>query len=86
MTTITTASATPRSHAQRARNRLRLVMTLTYITGIVGAVWDGWWHIMVPFDGFFSPPHLFVYGGALLAFGSALTMVYKASVSSSAQG
>ncbi len=40
--------------------------TLAFFLGsfVVGAAWDRAWHATNPFEGFFSPPHIFVYATA----------------------
>lgn len=40
---------------------LTLVCMLLVLTTVIGRAWDGWWHITYPFDGFWAPPHVFVY-------------------------
>jgi len=49
--------------APRAALRLLwLTFWLAAIAAVIGGSWDGYWHLTHPFDGFFSPPHVFVYG------------------------
>lgn len=70
----------PRSHPApptragvvRANRLLRFVCALFLLTMAVGSAWDGYWHVTRAFDGFWSPPHLFIYAmttllGALVA-------------------
>jgi hypothetical protein len=47
---------------RRAKRIVWWVGFLLIFTTIVGRAWDGWWHITYPFDGFWAPPHVFVYG------------------------
>lgn len=63
-----TDSASPNVQASQvtednraARRRFRLIFFITVIGSFLAAMWDGWYHTQVPFDGFFSPPHVFGY-------------------------
>jgi len=46
---------------RRANRLLWTVFWLVVFTATVGLIWDGYWHITREFDGFFSPPHVFIY-------------------------
>jgi len=45
----------------RARRLLWFTLFILLIGLIVGGTWDILWHVTHVFDGFWSPPHLFVY-------------------------
>ena len=49
-----------------AHRMLNLSCFLLLLTVVVGKAWDGWWHITHTFDGFWAPPHVFVYSMAAL--------------------
>jgi hypothetical protein len=55
---------------QRAFRRIRYLFLFMIIGTLLAMAWDGWYHTQVPFDGFFSPPHVFAYTIALI--GAAL--------------
>lgn len=57
-----TLQADDAGDGRAARRAIRLIGFLLLVTVIVGRAWDAWWHITYPFDGFWSPPHVFVYG------------------------
>lgn len=61
MFTLPTPIATPTPNPARALRRLWLICWIVILTVAIGRAWDGWWHITQPFDGFWSPPHVFVY-------------------------
>jgi hypothetical protein len=50
-----------------ARRTLYLALALMVIGAFVGVTWDQLWHATQPFDGFWSPPHVFVYVSVTLA-------------------
>ena len=55
----------------RPRKALRLLWAaylLTLFDVVVGGGWDAAYHATQPFDGFFSPPHLFVYTLVIVVF------------------
>lgn len=57
--------APPRAEPDVTRRAHRLVLAclaLVLISIGVGGSWDRAWHTREPFDDFFSPPHLFIYG------------------------
>ena len=62
----------PAATPARACRSLWLVVWIVVLDVIVGGGWDAERHRTEPFDGFFSPPHLFIYGVALIAM--ALTV------------
>ena len=53
-------------NAALAHRMLNLSCFLLMLTVVVGKTWDGWWHITYTFDGFWAPPHVFVYSMAAL--------------------
>lgn len=65
-----------------ARLALWLAFGLVLLTVTVGLGWDRRWHARHVFDGFWSPPHLFIYGTslgtALLAAGLTLAPSWRA--------
>lgn len=58
-------TATP-ANLTVARRLFWVVFVLSLVTTFVGRAWDTWWHTNNAFDGFFSPPHLFIYGTSML--------------------
>jgi hypothetical protein len=50
------------SAARVARARLSAALALFASCALIGGPWDMLWHMSVPFESFFSPPHLFIYG------------------------
>jgi hypothetical protein len=48
-------------------------LTVTLVDYVVGGGWDAAYHTTQPFDGFFSPPHIFIY--ALIAV--LMVLVWK---------
>jgi hypothetical protein len=58
----TGASSAPTVAPRAALRLLWLTFWLAAIAAVIGGSWDGYWHLSHPFDGFFSPPHIFVYG------------------------
>ena len=48
------------SHAH-ARRLLWLAFGICALTLTVGRVWDSYWHTIHLYEGFFSPPHIFIY-------------------------
>lgn len=55
--------------ARRARDLLWAATGLVVFDVVVGGGWDGQYHQTQPFDGFFSPPHLFIYALAAVVLG-----------------
>lgn len=55
-----------RAPAGAAWRPLRLIGFLLIVTTVVGRAWDGLWHLTYPFESFWSPPHIFIYGMASL--------------------
>ncbi len=52
--------------------RLVLVLSaLGFATALGGLWWDGAWHRTFPFEEFWSPPHLVLYAGVLVALAAA---------------
>jgi hypothetical protein len=54
-------------NASRAKNWYNLVLWFTLLGTFIATLWDGFWHLTYPFDGFFSPPHVFGYSIAIIA-------------------
>ncbi len=51
------------THAARRAHRLVMACLVLVLISIgIGGSWDRAWHTRKPFDDFFSPPHLFIYG------------------------
>lgn len=44
-----------------ARRWLWRTLTILMVGTFVGTTWDSVWHMSVPFDGFWSPPHIAIY-------------------------
>ncbi|MBC8078582.1 MAG: hypothetical protein H7Y32_21070, partial [Chloroflexales bacterium] len=55
------------AHPRAARRLLWTAFWLIVFTVVVGQAWDGYWHITNVFDGFWSPPHVFVYAMSTFA-------------------
>lgn len=66
--------------ARRAVRLLWLVVTIVVLDVVVGGGWDAEYHRTEPFDGFFSPPHLFIYSVATIALALVAYMVMSPSV------
>jgi hypothetical protein len=66
-TTNARPALAPAAAPARARRVVWLSFWLMIVTVVVGRAWDGYWHITRPFDGFWSPPHVFVYAMSTLA-------------------
>src|SRR2546423_9076851 len=50
----------------RQARRLFWIASGLYIAAVLAArVWDSYWHTTYSFNGFFSPPHLFIYGATV---------------------
>jgi hypothetical protein len=64
----TVAAATARAGARAARLPLRIyAVVLSSLSIVVGLIWDISWHLSIGRDGLFSPPHLMIYLGAVVA-------------------
>jgi hypothetical protein len=63
--TATTTSPAPATPPQAAFARIRWMFIWAVVGSFTAIAWDAWWHTQVPFDGFFSPPHVFAYAVAL---------------------
>lgn len=63
--------ATETGAGLRPRKALRLLWAaylVTLVDVVVGGGWDAAYHATEPFDGFFSPPHVFIYTLAIVVF------------------
>lgn len=69
------ASRTATPDPQAARRRTWWAVALIILAIGVGATWDGLWHVTHVFNGFFTPPHVFIYAMCLIASGVALGML-----------
>ncbi len=77
----TTFDSTPdRVNYRRAWRAWRWAFFILLIGGVTGAAWDGLWHISQPFDGFWSPPHVFVYGVCTLTGFIVVGMVFSGAI------
>jgi len=67
----------PEERPRAARRLLWTSFWLIIVAVVVGQAWDGYWHITNTFDGFWSPPHVFVYAMSTFAglFVAALCFV-----------
>jgi hypothetical protein len=63
-----------------ARRLLWLTFWLIVAAVGIGGTWDGLWHATHPFDGFFSPPHIFVYATCMLAGAVVFVMTVTPAV------
>lgn len=63
----TVASTAPRRRPHAAWLVLWAAMWVVVVDLAVGGSWDGEYHRTQPFDGFFSPPHVFIYTLAAVA-------------------
>lgn len=61
--------------ARRSLRLLWLVVAIVVLDVVVGGGWDAEYHRTEPFDGFFSPPHLFIYSLASVALGLVAWLV-----------
>jgi hypothetical protein len=68
---------TPPDAARRALRQLWLVVAVVVFDVAVGGGWDAAYHRTEPFDGFFSPPHLFIYSLATVALALVARLVLK---------
>jgi len=60
--------------AGRARRRLWASLAIAILAVTIGSLWDGAYHANVPFDSFWSPPHLYIYSMATLSALTAATL------------
>jgi hypothetical protein len=51
-------------------------VTSVILGAFLGALFDGFWHTQVPFDGFFSPPHVFIYAMATVGGLTVMGMTF----------
>ena len=70
----------PPGNPIKARRQLWLALTIILVAVLLGGGWDQVWHLTHPFDGFFSPPHVFVYGCCTIAAAVILGMVLTPSI------
>jgi hypothetical protein len=68
--------ARPAVHPAQARRILWWSLVLLILGGFAGATWDRVWHATVPFDGFWSPPHLVVYVSVFLVSLLIMALVF----------
>ncbi|HXV94179.1 MAG TPA: hypothetical protein VD813_12825 [Pseudonocardia sp.] len=76
MSTIPIATLRPR----RALGVLLAVITIVVLDVLIGGAWDAEYHRTQPFDGFFSPPHIFIYTWALVAMALVLRLCLSPSL------
>jgi hypothetical protein len=50
----------------QAKRLFWVAFVLFVAAELAARVWDSYWHTTYTFDGFFSPPHLFIYGATLV--------------------
>lgn len=48
---------------------LRLI-TISLFAAVLGGTWDVWWHAEIGRETFWSPPHLLLYAGVIVAIGA----------------
>jgi hypothetical protein len=63
--------------AAAARRSLWVIVWIAVLDVVIGGGWDAEWHRTQPFDGFFSPPHLFIYTFAALAMALTARLVSR---------
>ena len=75
--TMPLTASQPAARPGAARRLLWASFWLVVLTVVVGRAWDGYWHITHLFDGFWAPPHVFVYAMSTFAglFVAALCFV-----------
>ena len=76
----TGAMRPPTQDAQPAFRRIRFAFITFVVGGLAAAVWDGWYHRSVAFDGFFSPPHVLGYAMALFVSWLTADTVFRAGL------
>jgi hypothetical protein len=65
---------------RRALRVLYWVLAIVVVDVVVGGGWDAEYHRTQPFDGFFSPPHIFIYSVASVAMGLVAWCVLSPSL------
>jgi hypothetical protein len=66
----------PQTNPKMALRLLWYTLWLVIIAISVGGTWDMLWHATQPFDGFWSPPHIFVYVTCTIAGGLLIAMTF----------
>jgi len=69
-----------RDDQRRALKVLWWLLAIVVVDVAVGGGWDAEYHRTEPFDGFFSPPHLFIYSVATVALGLVAWLVVSPSL------
>lgn len=59
------------------RNYLVHFFAFAMLLAAFGVSFDAWWHISLGRETFFSPPHLFIYGGTMLALVLSFILMRK---------
>ncbi|MGL5808578.1 MAG: hypothetical protein ACRCYQ_01380 [Nocardioides sp.] len=62
-------------HPQRALRLLRVAFLVMMVAYFIGGGWDAEYHRTQPFDGFFSPPHLFIYTLVAVLIGLVVRLI-----------
>ncbi len=75
MSAPTLPPATSEADARRSLRLLWLIVTIVVLDVVIGGGWDAEYHRTEPFDGFFSPPHLFIYSVATVALALVARLV-----------
>ncbi|MFZ4814332.1 MAG: hypothetical protein ACOYL5_07345 [Phototrophicaceae bacterium] len=76
-----TRTAPPEQVRFRLAHHLLLgTVALIVIASVVGRTWDALYHVIIPFDGFFSPPHVFIYACSTLAAFVVMGMVFSGNI------
>ena len=71
--------STPAVPSDTRRALLGLRISLAFFAGgaLIGGPWDMLYHMQSPFESFFSPPHLFIYGMTAAAIAVVLSIALK---------
>lgn len=67
----------------KARRRLWWTLAILLVAVVIGGVWDGTWQRTHATDGFWSPPHVFVYAAGLVAAAVIASMLRDLAIRAS---
>lgn len=56
---------------------LSKLITISLFVAVTALMWDGWWHVSLGRETFWLPPHLFLYGAAIIATLAGLYGLYR---------
>lgn len=55
-----------------------IILTLASLLGMAGGTWDAAWHVTLLRESFWTPPHLLLYGGTMLALLGSCAGIFSA--------